>query len=143
MHPLSNSAIRRDRNIIPLSTPMFSGSNVSMLLSETLPDETGSQKSKMAAEKNVITRLSAYDSNKILTVRIPHFRGQEARKNECECYPMYVCVVNQRWWPLTGSRYDTTYISASIYDSNKIPTAIPMFPESGNTKGQAGILSDV
>ena len=38
------------RNNIPTATPMFSGSNFSMELSVTLPDETGSQKSKMAAE---------------------------------------------------------------------------------------------
>ena len=30
--------------------PMFSGSNFSMVQSVALPDETGSQKSKMAAE---------------------------------------------------------------------------------------------
>jgi len=47
----SNSAIRRDRNTIPVSTPMFSGVNLSMAPPETLSDETGSQKSKMAAEK--------------------------------------------------------------------------------------------
>jgi hypothetical protein len=37
-------------NTIPTATPMFSGSYFSMVLSVTLPDETGSQKSKMAAE---------------------------------------------------------------------------------------------
>jgi len=38
------------RNKIPTINTMISGSNVSMVLSMTLPDETGSQKSKMAAE---------------------------------------------------------------------------------------------
>jgi len=49
--PPSNSAIRRDRKTILVSTPIFSGVNFSMAPSETLSDETGSQKSKMAAEK--------------------------------------------------------------------------------------------
>ena len=38
---------------------MFLGSNFSMGLSVTLSDETGSQKSKMAAGNNVISRISA------------------------------------------------------------------------------------
>jgi len=41
---------RLKRCKIPTATPMFLGSNISMVLSVTLPDETGSQKSKMAAE---------------------------------------------------------------------------------------------
>jgi len=49
--PPSNSAIRRDRNTIPVSIPKFSGVNFSMAPLETLWDETGSQKSKMAAAK--------------------------------------------------------------------------------------------
>jgi len=48
--PRGISASRLARNKIPTATPMFSGSNVSMVLSLTLSDETGSQKSKMAAE---------------------------------------------------------------------------------------------
>jgi len=40
---------------------------------------------------------------------------------------------NQRWLPLTGSRYEITYISACIHNSNEIPTAIPMFSTLGNT----------
>jgi len=48
--PRGISASRLARNKIPMATPMFSGSNFSMVLSITLPDETGSQKSKMAAE---------------------------------------------------------------------------------------------
>ena len=43
------SASRLARNKIPTYT-MFLASNFSMVLSVTLPDETGSQKSKMAAE---------------------------------------------------------------------------------------------
>jgi len=56
--PPSNSAIRRDGNTILVSTPVFSGVNFSMALSETLLDETRSQKSKMAAEKTKLTELS-------------------------------------------------------------------------------------
>jgi len=38
------------RNKIPTATAIFSRSNISMVPSVTPPDETGSQKSKMAAE---------------------------------------------------------------------------------------------
>jgi len=48
--PRGISASRLARNKIPTATPMFLGSNFSMVLSVTLPDETGSQKFKMAAE---------------------------------------------------------------------------------------------
>jgi len=48
--PRGFSASRLARNKIPTATPMFSGSNFSTVLSVTLPEETGSQKSKMAAE---------------------------------------------------------------------------------------------
>jgi len=40
---------------------------------------------------------------------------------------------NQRWLTLTGSRCEITFISASIHDSNEIPTVIPMFSTLGNT----------
>ena len=48
--PPSNSAIRRDRNRISVSTPMLSRARITMVLSVTLPNETGSHKSKMSAE---------------------------------------------------------------------------------------------
>jgi len=48
--PRGISASRLAINKIPMTTRIFSGSNLSMVLSVTLPDETGSQKSKMAAE---------------------------------------------------------------------------------------------
>jgi len=44
------SASRLARNKIPTANPMFSGPKFSMVLKVTLPYETGSQKSKMAAE---------------------------------------------------------------------------------------------
>ena len=43
----------------------------------------------------------------------------------------------------SGSRNKITFISASIHDSNKISTAIPILSRSGNTKRLVGILSDV
>jgi len=48
--PRGISSSRLARNKIPTAAPMFSGSNCSMMLPITLPDETGSQKSEMAAE---------------------------------------------------------------------------------------------
>jgi len=48
--PRGISASRLARNKLPTATPMFSGSNVYMVLSVTLPDVTESQNSKMAAE---------------------------------------------------------------------------------------------
>jgi hypothetical protein len=55
---------------------MFLGSNFSMGLSVTLSDETESQKSKMAAGNNVISRNSAntHDSNEFPTAN-PTFSG--------------------------------------------------------------------
>ena len=49
--PRCISASKLARNEIPTATPMFLGSNCSIVLSVKLPDGTGSQKSKMAAEK--------------------------------------------------------------------------------------------
>ena len=78
--PRCISASRLARNKIPTATAMFSGSNFSMALSVTLPDETGSEKSKTAAEKNVVSRISAYihDGNEIPTVK-PCFRTKATR----------------------------------------------------------------
>jgi len=90
--PPINSAIRRDRNTIPVFIPMFSGVKFSMAPLETLSDETGSQKSKMAAAKPKLN-------------------------------------VAQFLYTI----YEITFISASIHDSNEIPTAIPMFSRSGDT----------
>jgi len=50
LSPRGISASRLARNKVPTATLMFSASNLSMVLSVTLPDETGNQKSKMAAE---------------------------------------------------------------------------------------------
>jgi len=40
---------------------------------------------------------------------------------------------NQRWLTLTGSRYEITFILASIHDINEIPTAVSIYSTSGNT----------
>jgi len=52
-------------------------------------------------------------------------------------------VANQRWRPLTGSRYEITYISTSTHDSNEISTATPTFPRSSNSVKLVPILPDV
>jgi hypothetical protein len=64
-YPQGSSAFRLARNKIPTATPMFWGSNFLMGLSVTLTYDIGSQKSKMAAGNNVISRISAniHDSN--------------------------------------------------------------------------------
>jgi len=49
---------------------------------------------------------------------------------------------NQKWQPVTGSRYEITYVSACKHDGNKISPAIPMRWMSGNTTGLAIIQSD-
>jgi len=56
---------------------------------------------------------------------------------------MYGYVVNQRWWPFTGSRWEITYNSARIHDSNEIATATPIFPGLDNRFRLLGILSYV
>jgi len=42
-------------------------------------------------------------------------------------------VVSQRWRPLTGSRYEITYISARTDDNNEISTANPTFSRFSNS----------
>jgi len=50
---------------------------------------------------------------------------------------------NQRWLPITGSRYEITHISAYIHERNEIPMAIPMFSRSGNTTEVLRRMPDV
>jgi len=83
-----------------------------------------------------------HDSNESPTAT-PMFWGQATNINYGEYCLLSEYVVNQRWRPLTGSRWDTIHISARIRDSNEIPTASPMFLGSGNTDGLLGILSYV
>jgi len=52
-------------------------------------------------------------------------------------------VVNQRWWPLTGSRYELTYSPARTHDSNGISTDTPIFSKSRNLVKLVPILPDV
>jgi len=78
----SNSAIQRDRNTIPVSTSMFSGVHFTMAPSETMSDETESQKSKMVAEK---TKLNLAEFLLTIATKFqrlypyPCFRGRVTR----------------------------------------------------------------
>ena len=71
-----NHACRQDSNEIPTATPMFSGTGNPMTLTWKLSDVTGSQKSKMAADKPEIHHILAcrQDSNEIPTAT-PMFSG--------------------------------------------------------------------
>jgi len=51
--------------------------------------------------------------------------------------------VNQRWRPFTGSRYEITYISALIHDSNEISTSTPTFSRTSNSVKLVPILPNV
>ena len=62
--------------------------------------------------------------------------GRATPRDRWEYCPIFECVLNQSWWPLTGSRNDITYTSASIHDSNEIPTAI--WPTQVFVVGQHG-----
>jgi len=98
-------------------------------------------KSNMAAtDRKWIERK--HNSNKI-PAATPMFRGQTTGINNWACCPMSGYVVKQTGWPLTGSRWDITYITARIYDSNEIPMAIPMCPGSGNVEKLLRIQSYV
>jgi len=89
--PRGISASRLAKNKIPTGTPMFSRSNVSMLLSVTLPDETGSQKSKMAVEKKLIMRISA-------NIHVSSTISTAITRVQCHK------TISKGWRPLTGSR---------------------------------------
>jgi len=52
-------------------------------------------------------------------------------------------VVSQRWRPLTGGRYEITYISARTDDSNGISTATSTFSSFSNHVKLVPILPDV
>ena len=58
--PRCISAFRLARNKVPTANLVLTGSNFSMVLPITLPDGTGSQKSKMAADKGRFTYLSLF-----------------------------------------------------------------------------------
>ena len=75
---------------------MFSGSNLPMVLPETLPDETGSQKFKMAAEIMKLPVTQLIYTIAITVQRLCHvFFGQKTWRNVWEFCPMSECVVNQ------------------------------------------------
>jgi hypothetical protein len=74
--PMCISASRLARIKIPTATPMFLGSNFSMVPSVILPEETGCQKTKMAAAETGSTYNSAsrLDRNAVSTAT-PMFSG--------------------------------------------------------------------
>jgi len=72
----------------------------------------------------------------------PCFRDLATRLEYSYEWPIFESVRNQRWLPLTGSRSEIPHISASINDSNGIPTAVPMFSRSVDTT-KLRRLSDV
>jgi len=109
------------------------------------------QKFKMAAVKPEIHASTfVHGTSKRLSMiatkfqrLYPCFWGQVTRKEEWEYFLMSGYVVNQRWRPLTGNRYEITYISARIHDSNDISTATPIFSRSSNSVELVSILPDV
>jgi len=56
---------------------------------------------------------------------------------------VWVCRKNQRWRPLTRSRFEITYISARTDDSNTISTATPTPSRFSNSVELVPILPDV
>jgi len=73
----------------------------------------------------------------------PCFWGWVTRRDYWEYCLMSEYVVYQRWRILTGSRYAITYISARIYDSNKISAVTPTFMRFSNSVELVSILPDV
>ena len=126
--PRCISASRLERNKILTATPMFSGSNFSMVLSATLPDETGSQKSKMAAEKTVISRISVYihDGNEIPTAK-SCFRTKATRGDKWKDCPTSGYVGNQRWPTFTGSRNEITLFQLPYMLATRYQALYPCF----------------
>ena len=71
------------------------------------------------------------------------FRGRATRLDYSRDCPICGFVRNQRWRPVTGSRYQITLISARIQNGNDIQTALFTVSESSNTSGLVRMLSDV
>jgi len=89
--PRGISASRLARNKIPTASPMFSGSNILVMLLVTLADETESRKSKMAAEI-MCTRISAniHDSSTISTA-ITRFQCHKHAVKIMMLFAVWVC----------------------------------------------------
>ena len=77
------SASRLAGNEISTAIPMFSGSNISIVLSVTLPDGTGSQKFKMVAEimRVTLSQLIHLIATKFLRLRHIFGVGQHEETN--------------------------------------------------------------
>ena len=82
------SACRLDSNAIPKTTQTFSRSSNSMGLLQSLPDTTGSQKSKMAAAKPEILISHLVDWIATRFQRLPpHFRCPATKWDSCKVCP--------------------------------------------------------
>ena len=136
----SISACRHDRNEIPTDITMFSRSSNPNGQSALLLNLTGS----MASFKPEVLISQLVDNMWTKFQRLyPCFRGWATRRDKWQYCPMSGYIENRRWRWMTGSRNNITYISASIHDSNEIPTVIPMFSGSGYAIRQLQRLPDV
>ena len=72
----------------------------------------------------------------------PCFGCRATRLYHCGDCLTFGFVMNQTWQPLTGSRYDITYISACIHNCNEILTTIPLFSGPGYMTRLLRKLSD-
>jgi hypothetical protein len=135
-----NSASRLDRNAILAATPMFSGSSNSMGLLRTLPDTSGSRKSKMAATETGSTYNSAsrLDRNAISTAT-SMFSGYS---NPNLMIRILSDTRGTGQSKMAAAETGSTYNSASRLDRNAVSTATPMFSGPSNPNLMIRILSD-
>jgi hypothetical protein len=135
-----NSASRLDRNAILAATPMFSGSSNSMGLLRTLPDTSGSRKSKMAATETGSTYNSAsrLDRNAISTAT-SMFSGYS---NPNLMIRILSDTRGTGQSKMAAAETGSTYNSAFTIDRNAISKATPMFSGSSNSMGLLRTLPD-
>ena len=134
------SASRLARIKIPTATPMLLGSNFSMVPSVILPEETGCQKTKMAAAETGSTYNSAsrLDRNAILAAT-PMFSGSSNSMGLLRTLPD---TSGSRKSKMAATETGSTYNSASRLDRNAVSTATPMFSGPSNPNLMIRILSD-
>jgi hypothetical protein len=123
--PMCISASRLARIKIPTATPMFLGSNFSMVPSVILPEETGCQKTKMAAAEtgSIYNSASRLDRNAILAAT-PMFSGSSNSMGLLRTLPD---TSGSRKSKMAATETGSTYNSASRLDRNAVSTATPMF----------------
>ena len=117
------SLYTRYSNEISTALPIFSGSRYPMRIVATISDQAGENQkweSKMAACKCKML-ISQLVHNWTQDSKDPCFRGQATRRDKWD-----YCANIKRWRPLTGSRYDITYVSAFIY-TTKLQRLYPCF----------------